>query len=407
MPASEAADNNEARVEAYTRQSDLTWVLGALTSRRDDILGRWLETTAALPFHAGRPDGAVADHIPELFDALVAAMERSASPRVGNQAPLEDEAVLHAAQAHAAMRVEQGFQPTDVLAEFRVLRHELWHALRQAVPDSAPVGDVVSAQLLLNDAIDGAVSLALVALTDRIYELREEFLATAVHEVRQPITLLSGYAQIAERVLSRPEPDLARARNAVVQIKAATLHVAAQLSALADASRSTLGQFTISPTAVDLATVVEESVAALGPDATGRIKVRIEDRLDTHGDFDGERLLQVFGNLLSNALKYSQDGSAVTLFISSTDCACVSPSDRECLAVSIHDEGIGIPADELSNLFKRYARASNALHSRTEGLGLGLYLCRVIVEAHGGCIWAESCGEGRGTTLKLVLPRER
>ncbi|MEJ7653158.1 MAG: RsbRD N-terminal domain-containing protein [Chloroflexia bacterium] len=245
-------------------QSDLTWVLGALTSRRDDILGRWLDDSrATVPRGAARR--AVADHIPELFDALVAAMERSASPRVGNQAPLEDEAVLHAAQAHAVMRVEQGFQPTDVLAEFRVLRHELWHALRQAVPDSAPVGDVVSAQLLLNDAIDGAVSLALVALTDRIYELREEFLATAVHEVRQPITLLSGYAQIAERVLSRPEPDLARARNAVVQIKAATLHMAAQLSALADASRSTLGQFTISPTAVDLATVVEESVAALGP----------------------------------------------------------------------------------------------------------------------------------------------
>jgi signal transduction histidine kinase len=73
--------------------------------------------------------------------------------------------------------------------------------------------------------------------------------------------------------------------------------------------------------------------------------------------------------------------------------------------VAIQDEGIGIAPDDLAHLFERYTRGRNAMAAGVEGFGLGLYLCRGIIEAHGGKIWAESAGVGHGTTIHLMLPR--
>jgi signal transduction histidine kinase len=387
----------ETRVTAYTQDSNLAWVVTALAEHREAILARWLDAAALQPFHHARRERAVADHIPTLFDALVALLARSAPNARDPAAPLNDPAILAAAQGHALMRVEQGLAPVDVLTEFRLLRQELWHALRVAIPDSAPSSDVVGAELLVNDALDGASALALAALTDRVDRVREEFLATIVHDLRQPLTKIRGYAQLAGRNLDRPAPDLARVKGELSRIVDATDELQVLLSVLVDTSRTALGALTLHPTLTDLAALLHETIAQLPADVAQRVAVRIAPGVDTMGWWDRERLGQVLTNLLTNAAKYAPAETPVTVAVE---------GERATVTVSLRDEGIGIAADDLPRLFDRYFRARSATERGIEGLGLGLYLCRGIITAHGGEITAESPGPDQGTTIRFTVPRQ-
>ncbi|CAA9268707.1 MAG: hypothetical protein AVDCRST_MAG77-3058 [uncultured Chloroflexi bacterium] len=155
------------RVEQLARGGDLAGVARLLSTHRDEVLRRWLSAAGLQPFLRGVPERTVADHIPVLFDALVALLERSAPRQIDAEAPLDDPEVLAAAQSHARERLDQGLRPTDVVTEFRLLRQEIGRALRRhaAELDGAATGDVLAAELLVHDALDGAIGLALAALT--------------------------------------------------------------------------------------------------------------------------------------------------------------------------------------------------------------------------------------------------
>ncbi len=386
----------ETRIAEYAGDSNLVSALAAMTSRREAILNRWLEAAVAQPFHHRRHDHAIADHIPALFDALMEYMEQAAPRSSDPDAPLESAAIQSAAQGHALMRAEQGLQPADVLAEFRLLRHELGHALRQGVPDSAPTGDVVSAELLMNDALDGAAALALSALTARMEQLREEFLATTVHEVRQPVTSIAGHAQLADRLLGSSTPDVDRAREALRHIRDAVNQMDSLLTTLIDSSQTALGGLVLQPSTFDLAGIISRFLEQLDPETAARIEVQLPPDVSLAGHWDGPRLTQVIGNLLSNAAKYSAPETPIILAVEAT---------KGSVALTVRDRGIGIPNEDLPRLFNRYARAGNAVEQHIDGLGLGLYLCRSIVEAHGGRIWADSPGRDQGTSVSIALPR--
>ena len=211
--------NVETRVQWFAEDADLGWVADALVSAREQILARWLEATAGQPFHAGRREHAVADHIPALFDALTELLRRSASRFVNPEAPLDDAAVLAAAQEHATARVRQGLTSPHIVVEFRLLRQEIWHALRLRLPDKVPTTDVIAAELVVNDALDGAITMGLTALQERVEEVREELLATTIHEVRQPLAAIIGQAQLARRALRAATPNVARASSSLQKIE--------------------------------------------------------------------------------------------------------------------------------------------------------------------------------------------
>jgi signal transduction histidine kinase len=111
---------------------------------------------------------------------------------------------------------------------------------------------------------------------------------------------------------------------------------------------------------------------------------------------DANRLEQVITNLLENAAKYSPYGGSIEVELSSA-------SDGVTLVV--RDYGIGFPSAAVERIFEPFGRAGNAMERNIPGLGLGLYISRQIVERHGGRLWAESLGEGRGTTFGVWLPR--
>src|SRR6185295_5856722 len=110
---------------------------------------------------------------------------------------------------------------------------------------------------------------------------------------------------------------------------------------------------------------------------------------------DADRLEQVVSNLLENAIKYSPDGGPVRVELGQQNAEIV---------LAVRDEGIGLPGDTTETIFRPFGRAPNAAQRNLPGMGLGLYICRNIVERHGGRIVARSAGEGLGTTVEITLP---
>ena len=384
----------EPRLRSIVSGLDLHQVADALHAARNEILDRWLESTAEQPFHEGRRMGAVADHIPRLFDALVKVLERTETDSVHPASPLDDRDVLASAQAHARARFEQGLQPADVVTEFRLLRQEIGGALWRHLGDDTPTASVVGAELLVHDALDGAITLALHALTTHIEEVREDFLATTLHDTRQPLTSIKGFHQLVVRALDQPNIDRDRLRDHLRRASAEVDRMSTLLDMLTDVSRVALGRLTLRVVAVDMADLLRAAADRFPPEL--RERIRLDLSADGRGEWDAAMLDRVVGNLLSNALKFSPETAPIEVVLT---------ADREYVHVVVRDYGIGLEPQDLVQLFRRYGRGRGATQQGIEGLGLGLYLSYGIVEAHGGRLTAKSAGRGQGTTMHIDLPR--
>jgi PAS domain S-box-containing protein len=222
--------------------------------------------------------------------------------------------------------------------------------------------------------------------------LKDEFLSIASHELRTPVTSIKGYTQLAKTLIR--ENDLATSEEyldiALDQID----RMARLILELLDVSRIETGKLEIRREPIVWPNFVRDVVHRHHTAVSDRrfhLNVPESDRI-VNGDRD--RLEQVLGNLLENAVKYSPDGSEIV----------VNVDDRgDQMVTSVCDRGIGIPADELNQVFERFHRGRHVSSTNYGGLGLGLYITKQIVERHGGAIWVES-KEGQGTTFYFSLP---
>lgn len=232
----------------------------------------------------------------------------------------------------------------------------------------------------------GDIALIIRDISERraLERLRHEFLAMASHELRNPVTAIKGHAQLLRRRGSYSERSVG-----------AIIAQADQLQRLID---DLLLASQIEADRLDLHVVETDLVAAAGAAAEDARAERPTLRVEAPPAplvvlADRSRLHQVFANLLTNAIKYSPDGSEVVLR--------VMRGDGEA-RVAVADHGAGIPPEALPHLFDRFYRAEGAA-ARAQGLGLGLFITRRIVEAHGGSIGVES-EVGRGSTFTVILP---
>ncbi|HET8734504.1 MAG TPA: PAS domain-containing sensor histidine kinase [Anaeromyxobacteraceae bacterium] len=221
---------------------------------------------------------------------------------------------------------------------------------------------------------------------------RDEFLSVASHELRTPMTALHVQVQMLERVVERSGSPAA-VRERVGSLDRQVRRIAGLVEALLDLSRIRLGRMELRREAVDLAALTREVAAPYQADldlARGS-SVRVLAPAPVPASIDRVRIEQVLGNLLGNAVKFGE-GKPIEIRIA---------GGGGTARVEVADSGVGIDAAETERIFGRFERAAPAQHY--PGLGLGLYVAREIVEAHGGRIHAR--GEpGKGAVFTVELP---
>lgn len=224
--------------------------------------------------------------------------------------------------------------------------------------------------------------------------MRNDFLVAVSHDLRTPLSVILGYAQMLRRRLGSRSGDDVRTSEGLQSIERRARMMASVVEELADATRRENGRaMVLHREMVDLATLVEEIAAEQDQAAPRHHVVASVDDHAIVGYWDPVRLTRAIVNLIGNAIKYSPDGGEIRIGLR---------REGEGAVLSIQDSGIGIPADDLSHIFDRFYRGANAL-STTAGTGIGLSATRQIIERHGGTIAVESA-EGRGSTFVVRLP---
>ncbi|MGZ5432576.1 MAG: ATP-binding protein [Thermoanaerobaculia bacterium] len=221
---------------------------------------------------------------------------------------------------------------------------------------------------------------------------KDEFLSVASHELRTPLTTIKGYTQLLGQTVDDLQPaERATYINAVLgEIE----RMMGLISELLDVSRIETNRLQIHPQSIRWSDFIRARVSAFQVQHPTRSIRMMVDAGDALVVADPDRMRQVVDNLLSNALKYSAEGTDIDL-----EAKVV---DGEMLT-SVTDHGIGIPRDEIPQLFERFHRARNVSSRYYGGLGLGLYIARAIIEAHDGSISVQSV-EGEGSTFTMRLP---
>jgi signal transduction histidine kinase len=223
---------------------------------------------------------------------------------------------------------------------------------------------------------------------------RDEFLAMVSHDLRNPLAVIAMEAEMIAR-LARGGPNATRIDTLAAEIVAASEQMRRMVGDLLDFTAIAMGAIKLSVERTDVRPLIAETVALLAPMAGAAGPSLSADTPDEPllARFDRGRIRQVLVNLVDNAQRFTAPGGSVTV--------CAAPRGEQVL-VSVRDTGTGIRAVDLPHVFERSWQAST---NDRRGVGLGLYICKGIVEAHGGRIWVSS-EVGCGSEFFFTLPME-
>ena len=262
------------------------------------------------------------------------------------------------------------------------------------VPDGRSVTALLNSTPILSD--EGMVESVVVTIQDmapvqEMERLRAEFLAMVSHELRTPLTSIKGSASTIMDAGTDLDPAVVRQFVRIIGEQAENMN--SLVADLLDVARIETGTLPVSPEPAEVAVLVDRARSGF-TNAGGRNNLAIDVEPDLPLVMaDRRRIVQVLGNLLSNAARNSSELSVITV---------TAVRDGVYVAVSVVDEGRGIPAESLTNLFRKFSKAQS--EEQVGDTGLGLAICKGIVEAHGGRIWAESDGPGTGACFTFTLP---
>ncbi len=226
-----------------------------------------------------------------------------------------------------------------------------------------------------------------------VERIKDEVLSIASHELKAPITLIKGKAQLLQRQLALGRATTEYVEEGLAAIVRGSDHLVELMDLLLDLSRIESGRLDLRRVPSDLAEIASKVIERVRM-VTSTHEIALDAPEQVEGLWDAQRLEQVFHNLISNAVKYSPGGGTVEVSITADDRQAV---------IRVRDEGVGIDQNELPRLFDRFYRSEGV--RRLEGSGLGLYICQGIVAAHGGHIRAESAGRGKGSLFTVSLPK--
>jgi two-component system CheB/CheR fusion protein len=286
--------------------------------------------------------------------------------------------------------------------------------LRLQIDGRETVWDVTFVPLLTREEGAGLVQFVVVAAfevtesvrareeAERLDRLKGEFLSHASHELRTPLAAMAAYASLllamAKEGADDPRVTLAKVGEYVQKCSRMIQHLNRLVDDLLDVARLENGKFTLKRGTLDVVDFVARFVESMRP-LVVRPPLRCELPEGGAGLFvfgDEGRLRQVLTNLVDNAAQYAGDGESI-------DVSVRGVSGEDCVEVAVRDHGPGIPVEQREAVFQPFHQVGRATRSERPGLGLGLYMCRQIVQQHDGTITLEST-PGEGSTFRIRLP---
>ncbi len=237
---------------------------------------------------------------------------------------------------------------------------------------------------------------------------KTEFISIASHQLRTPLTAIKGFVSLLlEGAYGEVNPE---AREAINKIHLSGERLIRLVEDLLNVSRIEAGRMIFEKKPGQLEDVVKEiceGLEMLAREKNLYLDWKLPKEKLPSFDFDASKMKEVVSSLVENAIKYSDKGG-VTVRVERTQQTTNDKSqdggNQEIIRFTVSDTGIGIPADEIPNLFKKFSRGKNTKRLNATGTGLGLFVVKNIVENHGGKIWIESKGEGMGTKFVVELP---
>lgn len=228
---------------------------------------------------------------------------------------------------------------------------------------------------------------------DQLERMKDEFVLTASHELRSPLTSVQGFAELLLLEREKLTPQQAETVEVILDN---TRHLVRLLNDLLDLARSDAGRLTIKPEPTEATNLIEDAVRTMRAQLDARrqsLHPEIEAGLPQL-EADRDRIRQVLVNLLTNAHEYCPEGAKIEVKARRVDAE---------VEIDVIDDGPGIPAEQLEHIFERFTRGDAGESQRVGGTGLGLAISKSLVELHGGTISAES-SPGRGSTFRICLP---
>jgi len=255
------------------------------------------------------------------------------------------------------------------------------------------------------EVLGAAVTLHDITLEKMLAKLKEEFTSAVVHELRSPLTAIKAGSELI--LTQKDKMDMVQEEKMLGIINKQSERMLHDINSLLDATKLESGRFTIAAKPTSIQEIIEETAGLFDGEAKKKhigISIDIEKDLPL-GMFDPTRIEQVLNNLISNSLKFTQENGVITIkaHTYATDYLPKTQTNPGIL-ISVADTGIGIPKEKQALLFQKFSQVENAqeLHN-VVGTGLGLYISKGIVEAHGGSIFLQST-PGKGTTVSFSLP---
>ena len=361
----------------------------------ETILVKW-EAFAATQLPAAQTMGRLAlrDHARQILVAVASdiplAQTREAQKlKSEGQAPRAADAPETAAETHALLRARSGFDMNQLAAEYRALRSSVLRLWGDACgPAGTNVGDMVR----FNEAIDQALCESIAFFGMEIDETRNLFLGMLGHDMRNPISAITMTAAYLARVDAGPE-----VKAAVGRLTNSSARLNALLDDLTDFNRAKLGLgIHIVRAPIDLADVFTREVQQMRAVHPGR-RIELVVHGDVRGEWDGHRLSQLLGNLVSNAIRYGSDQAPVEVSVA---------GEGSSVRLEVRNAGPAIDPETLAQMFDplRRGSADPDLPGSDNNLGLGLFITREIALAHDGTIGATS--DATATIFTARLPRD-
>lgn len=370
---------------------DLDALALLIKQERDALLSRWRTQVKQLRSAQHLDTPTLNDHLPELLDELVVALQSRSNETI-------PEALEASPPAHGLQRVQDGFDIEEVVAEYNILRGCI-----HDVADANGLSLQGQAFHILNRVLDGAIGVAVQAYATQraldVQQRRQEYLAFVAHDLRTPLSAISFATKVLERALQERSDAGAEHNQMFKALRRNVQHLDELVGKVLKENSNLLTELgiTLERREFDLWPLVEALIHDLHPIAgtdSTRLINSVPDDLVVYAD--ASLLRRVFQNLIANAIKYTPRGEVI-IGAQRRD----ADGGVECW---VSDNGAGIPEAQIGTVFDKLE--TDPRQEDGSGVGLGLAIVKTFVEAHDGTVTVES-KEGLGSTFHFSLPATR